>query len=623
MDSDEANESENARKKRNERLGIYFLVIPGLLSIVLGGLGVPYAIYFIPCVLVVGFVVAGLCAMVDGIGLLQRLGHGLFGLLIAYGGFAFIFPGLLAERVVPQEWPWPAGRKVEALSLQNGEWAVALESAPRVQIYDSGGKYLRGWFVPAKGGSFTIRRQESDATDKPLSGIFVGVSRGNNLVYSLQGALMSEEVRVHGVTPPSQPNGHYEELALPMPWYQWPLVHPAYGWLCAAAGGLGLGALQWLGKKKRGDVTRFLKSGKVWETVADSVSPAARRRVLMIVCIAAYMGLFILVTTSGIFELPGVVTALLFFGPPIFFMIKFNDSRPRSRRADEEHFRKTGNVGGVVEALEKSVEENSDMGASVRLGDMYLRGEGVAADGDKAREHYTRAIRDYSLFLMYQRVGQAATGVAGRLYRSLPRNRDKEEVEARIAAMTKTLEGLAAEGGIWAMRLLHEFHSLRWKPEADNAAAVRYAREIHLRENSSESLVLLGRTLVRENREANPEAVNEGMGYLEEAFAGGNVEAGRVLTMACMSRSAEGPGTNWDRARQFLKRTLSLSASAPGDADGSREAFAYAVGVRLMDERQARNLGHEMTRELYSQMKSFRDGDKGVLFQWRRLAEGY
>ncbi len=150
-----------------------------------------------------------------------------FRLIIAYGLIGLCFTTFLARHVVPEHWEWPVGSDSTITVLPSGLKAVALEGAPRIQIYDGDDKYLGGWFVlDPQGGDFGFVRDNPDVTGPfGRETVLVNFYRpGLNILYDLNGRIVrqdqagGETVILVRTRPPA---GSY-----PYPWYKWPLVFP-------------------------------------------------------------------------------------------------------------------------------------------------------------------------------------------------------------------------------------------------------------------------------------------------------------------------------------------------------------------------------------------------------------
>jgi hypothetical protein len=69
-------------------------------------------------------------------------------LIFAYGLIAFALPGGIAEDFVPNTWQWPTTSEPQVLVLDDGRRVTTLKSAVRIQLYDSSGNCLNGWYAP-------------------------------------------------------------------------------------------------------------------------------------------------------------------------------------------------------------------------------------------------------------------------------------------------------------------------------------------------------------------------------------------------------------------------------------------------------------------------------------------
>lgn len=607
MEEKEVGRTAEDEQKNSDRWVMRSIIIPGIICFILMLFGVPYVGYFIPVVILLAFVAAGIGSAFTGGGVVLRLCSFVFGLMMAYGAFAFIFPGTLAEHIVPPGWRWPAGERAEALSLPNGEWAVALESTPRVQIYDGEGTYLRGWFVPASGGFFFISLPPDDAGE----GIWVRVARGDSdLHYSLQGELLAESEKRDRAG--RLRIGHFETRSFPMRWYEWPLVYPPYGWLCGALGMIGLILVQYFDGWKKGVAAPPTEAIRTFMRK----NPDTKRKVVAILCCVGYLFLFYLMVSTSTFKPGGFLGILLFLGPPIciYHKLVLAHRKPHYDRGLE--LLAAGDADEAVQELEEAVRSESHVGAALRLADMYLRGEGVAANRKKAEEYYGLAKQNIGFFLFRNQTAENAGGLAGSLSKKMLYGQTLEMITEWTRRMSATLEQQAEQGELWAVRLLADLHGLPRNPAADPELAIKYSRQLYATENTPESLATLGRRLVARRHDTA-----EGVECLERAFAQGNLAAGQYLVMAYTTGIEGGLEKDWNEARKWIDAVLATPSTSENDPDDTTPVFAATLGAVLMEEGMEETLTPDQSRLLYSLMRKFKYARKEVVARWKEIAK--
>lgn len=168
-------------------------------------------------------------------------------LFISYGIIAFVFPPTLAEYVVPGSWEWPVSQDSVVQPLSGGKWAVAVEGAPKVQIYDSEGRYLYGWFVvPAYGHFLRLVKKDGHPDYEVEETILVQVGKRRDLLlYDLDGNLVwtkESQDRLPSATVQPTP-GFFSSVS----WYKWPLVDLGYALSTLFIGIVGEALLRFLG----------------------------------------------------------------------------------------------------------------------------------------------------------------------------------------------------------------------------------------------------------------------------------------------------------------------------------------------------------------------------------------
>lgn len=151
-------------------------------------------------------------------------------LLGLYGVTAFVGPGLMARNFIPADWEWPMSRTSRMLELPDGRLAGRQLSAHRVQIYDSSGRYLGGWYLD---NGFTILGPGPGG-----SGLEVQFS-DQKILFDLQGRVLSrEELPDYAPLPET---GRFIEMRFDTPFYKLPLTNPVQAWVLALVGLLGVG----------------------------------------------------------------------------------------------------------------------------------------------------------------------------------------------------------------------------------------------------------------------------------------------------------------------------------------------------------------------------------------------
>jgi hypothetical protein len=164
------------------------------------------------------------CSLLIGIGAV-----GFFGQAIStVGGFNWL----------PASTEWPAGRADHALTTTDGHHVVLVKGAGRIQVYDQGWHFVRGW---AAGPVLNLRL----LTDGTIEALMKG-QRG--LVFNPSGKLLSK--RKYGVREwieleNSLPPG--ESVSVPTSAWLYIGSSPLLSWLVLAAGFAG-----WFTSSRRG-----------------------------------------------------------------------------------------------------------------------------------------------------------------------------------------------------------------------------------------------------------------------------------------------------------------------------------------------------------------------------------
>lgn len=129
---------------------------------------------------------------------------------------------------LPESFQWPVGSANGVISTADHFFVVPLPASGRVQVYDKNWKYIRGWRVPACGGTFRIF-----ASDGEL--VHIVTARGQwHYVFDLHGKLLST-VKYATNAYDSFPNEGVSYV-IPTPPWLWVFTSPFYSWLVAAIG---------------------------------------------------------------------------------------------------------------------------------------------------------------------------------------------------------------------------------------------------------------------------------------------------------------------------------------------------------------------------------------------------
>ena len=158
-------------------------------------------------------------------------------LALAMGVTGLLFSAFIARFVVPESWEWPIGDQSTVVTLPSGKKAVALDIPSRVQLYETDGRYLGGWFIRAFGGNIWIVRQDQSPFESAgAETVSVYVHRGNKYVlFDLGGQVLRKT---------EAPTNAFEvvERTKPLPgdfpitWYKWPLASPNHVMITILAG---------------------------------------------------------------------------------------------------------------------------------------------------------------------------------------------------------------------------------------------------------------------------------------------------------------------------------------------------------------------------------------------------
>jgi hypothetical protein len=175
---------------------------------------------------------------------LPRVLFVLFSIVGVYGLFAFLAQGIGAmggAPFLPSSIEWPAAYPDQVLQDPSGNVVVTVVPSGRIQVYDAGGRFVRGWFVQASGGDFTARVTQTGAIE-------VSVARtGKKFLYSPSGELVGESTS-DPTFAQRQPN--FQRQGPPYMSVVWPLSHPFAAWTTGVIGMLGAGAVSRLASRR-------------------------------------------------------------------------------------------------------------------------------------------------------------------------------------------------------------------------------------------------------------------------------------------------------------------------------------------------------------------------------------
>jgi hypothetical protein len=161
----------------------------------------------------------------------------LAGCLVIIGGGCFFGNALAAMGIMPVEpnFEWPAGTVDGVVQGADGIYAVPIEAAGRVQLYDESRKFIRGMQVDGEGGSLKLWLSSPGNVE-------IYTARGRkHFTYSYEGTLLHSNTYTDEFI--DLPGG--DKQTMPVVWWGWPLSSPFHGWLLALAGGI----LLWLDKR--------------------------------------------------------------------------------------------------------------------------------------------------------------------------------------------------------------------------------------------------------------------------------------------------------------------------------------------------------------------------------------
>lgn len=173
-------------------------------------------------------------------GLSAGSGLAVIGAVGLFGGALSTAGGL---NWLPSSIEWPAGYVQGVVSTQNGLYIVPLTHCGRIQVYDADWKFVRGWSVDARGGTFKLRSAGPDRIE-------VFVVRGQwRYVFDEHGELIS-----NGTYAPESYSSFDcagQSVVVPTSAWLWVFTHPAISWSALFVGLVVIGAVGKMSAKKR------------------------------------------------------------------------------------------------------------------------------------------------------------------------------------------------------------------------------------------------------------------------------------------------------------------------------------------------------------------------------------
>jgi hypothetical protein len=148
----------------------------------------------------------------------------------AIGFFGSALSSIGGLNWLPKSFEWPVGNAKGVVTTADRFFVVPHVPSGRVQIYDANWKFLRGWHVDARGGSFRLHISNGNQ-------INVMISRGQrHYVFDLDGTLVRNEPYSQAAYD-SFPKASSSYAVPTAPWL-WIFTSPACSWLAIAFGAL-------------------------------------------------------------------------------------------------------------------------------------------------------------------------------------------------------------------------------------------------------------------------------------------------------------------------------------------------------------------------------------------------
>jgi hypothetical protein len=177
----------------------------------------------------------------------------LCGFVLAFGAFAFLVPAAAVVgglKFIGNDVEWPPGRSSQVVIDPQQNHIVVMNWIGRIQIYDAQRRFVRGWWFPGGGdGQVKLRFLEKgnlQVWQGKQYRSFVFTPAGKPF---RQTKITPEEFEIVQGEP-------YTSATFTTPWYLWPLTHPVYGWLTAAAGMAGSVVLEIAEKRLKSNLAK-------------------------------------------------------------------------------------------------------------------------------------------------------------------------------------------------------------------------------------------------------------------------------------------------------------------------------------------------------------------------------
>jgi hypothetical protein len=212
--------------------------------------------------------------------------------IIGAAGFFAPFALTTGALTLPPSFEWPVGLATGVVTMEDGSHVVPVESASRIQVYDSDWSFLHGWQADTGGGMIAVR-------DAGGGKIAVLVERGDALdVFDPEGELISSSPLAADEPRPLQ-GGQGTRPLMTKP-YLFPLWDPFIAWLLAALG-MAIAAAATIGLSLV-PAARLERFGIV-ETVPEGWSPPAYSLIVWLVSGLIAMSVFVFVMPGTLLKL--------------------------------------------------------------------------------------------------------------------------------------------------------------------------------------------------------------------------------------------------------------------------------------------------------------------------------
>lgn len=128
---------------------------------------------------------------------------------------------------LPSSFEWPVGYSGKVIAMPGGGLLVPHTPSGRVQVYDAAGRFMRGWRVHTRGGSF-----KTALSDRAVE---IYTARGQRrLRYSLDGRPLGETSYAPLEYDSIPPSG--SGRIIPTTLWLWPFSHPFWCWALIIVG---------------------------------------------------------------------------------------------------------------------------------------------------------------------------------------------------------------------------------------------------------------------------------------------------------------------------------------------------------------------------------------------------